>query len=72
MTEWGDLDYLIIDTPPGTGDIAITLGQEINYTGAVIVSTPSYLSFIDVVKGIDMFDDLKVPTISVVENMVSL
>lgn len=69
MTEWGDLDYLIIDTPPGTGDIAITLGQEINYTGAVIVTTPHYLSFIDVVKGIDMFDDLSVPTISVVENM---
>ena len=70
MTRWGELDYLIFDTPPGTGDIAISLGQELKYTGAVIVTTPQRLSYIDVIKGIEMWDELKVPTIAVVENMV--
>lgn len=59
----------MIDFPPGTGDIQITLGQEINLKGAVIVTTPQKLAYVDVVKGIEMFDALKVPTISVVENM---
>jgi len=67
--EWGELDYLILDLPPGTGDIQLTLVQKIALTGAIIVTTPQKLSFVDVKKGSDMFKKVNVPLLGVVENM---
>lgn len=70
-TEWGQLDYLIIDTPPGTGDIHITLLQQFNISGAVVVTTPQAIALYDVQKAINMFNDahVGVPVIGIVENM---
>ena len=67
--EWGELDYLILDLPPGTGDIQLTLVQKIALTGAVIITTPQDLSLADVRKGSDMFKKVNAPVIGVVENM---
>lgn len=71
QTLWGELDYLLIDLPPGTGDIHLTMVQELPITGAVIVSTPQKVALADVVKGISMFrsDKINVPVLGIVENM---
>lgn len=68
-TEWPDLDYLVIDMPPGTGDIQLTLAQQIPVTGAVIVTTPQDLALADARKGAAMFAKVEVPVIGLVENM---
>jgi len=68
-TNWGDLDYLIIDMPPGTGDIALTLSQSIPLTGAIVVCTPQQLALIDATKAIAMFRKVNIPVLGMVENM---
>ena len=67
--EWGKLDYLILDLPPGTGDIQLTLVQKLALTGAIIVTTPQDLALLDVKKGADMFEKVNTPVIGVIENM---
>ncbi|MBA4318168.1 MAG: MRP family ATP-binding protein [Flavobacterium sp.] len=67
--EWGDLDYMIFDLPPGTGDIQLTLVQTIPLTGAVIITTPQEVSLIDARKGLKMFERVNVPVLGIIENM---
>ncbi|OGO95453.1 MAG: ATPase [Coxiella sp. RIFCSPHIGHO2_12_FULL_44_14] len=69
-TAWGDLDYLIIDLPPGTGDIPLTLAKKFRLSGAVIVTTPQTIALLDVQKGIEMFRKVQVPILGLIENMV--
>ena len=70
-TAWGDLDYLIIDMPPGTGDIALSLSQLLPLTGAIIVCTPQEVALIDAIKAVGMFRKVKIPVIGLIENMSS-
>ncbi len=68
-TDWGELDYLIVDMPPGTGDVALTLSQLLNLSGAVVVCTPQQVALLDAVKAIGMFNQVKIPVLGIVENM---
>ena len=70
--EWGDLDILILDLPPGTGDIQLTLTQKLKMTGAVMITTPQDIALADVRKGADMFKKVNTPVLGVVENMSGL
>nr|WP_314631358.1 iron-sulfur cluster carrier protein ApbC [uncultured Noviherbaspirillum sp.] len=69
QTNWHDLDYLIVDMPPGTGDIQLTLSQKVPVTGAVIVTTPQDIALLDARKGLKMFEKVGIPILGIVENM---
>ena len=68
-TEWGELDYLVIDMPPGTGDVSLTLSQSVGLAGAVVVCTPQQVALLDAVKAINMFQQVNIPVLGIVENM---
>ncbi len=70
-TRWRDLDYLVIDLPPGTGDIQLTLAQRVPVAGAVIVTTPQDIALLDAKKGLKMFEKVEVPVLGIVENMAT-
>ncbi len=67
--DWGELDYLVVDLPPGTGDAQLTLTQKVELSGAVIVTTPQDVSLIDARKGLQMFREVRVPVLGIIENM---
>ncbi|WP_159279970.1 P-loop NTPase, partial [Klebsiella pneumoniae] len=69
QTLWPDLDVLMIDMPPGTGDIQLTLAQRIPVTGSIIVTTPQNVALLDATKGIELFNKVGIPVLGVVENM---
>ena len=68
-TAWGELDYLIIDLPPGTGDVSLTLAQQVGLAGAVVVCTPQQVALLDAIKAVDMYQKVNVPILGFVENM---
>jgi ATP-binding protein involved in chromosome partitioning len=69
QTNWQEVDYLVVDMPPGTGDIQLTLAQQVPVTGALIVTTPQDIALIDARKGLKMFEKVNVPILGIVENM---
>ena len=69
QTNWRDLDYLVVDMPPGTGDIQLTLAQQVPVTGAVVVTTPQDIALLDAMKGLKMFEKVGVPILGIIENM---
>ncbi|UVW34745.1 iron-sulfur cluster carrier protein ApbC [SAR92 clade bacterium H455] len=69
QTDWGELDVLVVDMPPGTGDIQLTLAQKAAVAGAVIVTTPQDIALLDAQKGIEMFTKVKIPVLGIIENM---
>lgn len=69
QTQWGELDYLVVDLPPGTGDIQLTLAQKVPVAGAVIVTTPQDIALADARKGLKMFEKVSVPVLGIIENM---
>ncbi|MFZ6849119.1 iron-sulfur cluster carrier protein ApbC [Undibacterium sp. RuRC25W] len=69
QTNWRDLDYLIVDMPPGTGDVQLTLSQKVPVTGAVIVTTPQDIALLDARKGLKMFEKVDIPILGIIENM---
>lgn len=71
QTNWNDLDYLIVDMPPGTGDIQLSLSQEVPLTGAVVVTTPQDIALMDARKGLVMFEKVNVPILGIIENMAT-
>ena len=66
---WGDLEYLIVDLPPGTGDVTLTLAQKTPVSGGIVVCTPQNLALVDAIKAMDMFKEIQIPLLGVVENM---
>jgi ATP-binding protein involved in chromosome partitioning len=71
QVEWGELDVLVVDLPPGTGDVQLTLSQKYQVSGAILVSTPQDVALLDARKALDMFGKTKVPVLGIVENMSS-
>jgi ATP-binding protein involved in chromosome partitioning len=69
QTRWHELDYLLVDLPPGTGDIQLTLAQKIPVAGAVVITTPQDIALLDAIKGVEMFRKVDIRVLGIVENM---
>jgi ATP-binding protein involved in chromosome partitioning len=67
--QWGDLDYLVVDMPPGTGDVQITFSQQLKVSGALLVATPQHVALADVIRAKSMFDKVMIPIVGIIENM---